>query len=253
MEPTLFSNARSKVKRADEHIDELNRVLDLFLQTAFYRFGVEKRADTSQFLLKYQITTAVPRDDIALILGDVIHNLRAALDHMIWELVSRCNGTPTGELYFPVCETRAKLKKAINNGQIKVLGADIADLILNYIKPYKRGNNLLFALHSLDIIDKHRLLIPVFSIVSLPGVTGQMGGITIEDCTFTVQEGGTFIFIAVSEEVMFRGIEKPIFNIVFAQGQPMEGELLVPTLKQMSLLVSGIMNAVESVCSAGIQ
>jgi hypothetical protein len=38
---------------------------------------------------------AAPADDLALILGDLLTNLRGALDYLVWELVFEDHGVPT--------------------------------------------------------------------------------------------------------------------------------------------------------------
>ena len=51
-------------------------------------------------------------------------------------------------------------------GKIQTVGTEICDLIIDTIKPY-RGDDSLYGLHDLDIIDKHRRLIVALSVVAI--------------------------------------------------------------------------------------
>jgi len=89
---------------------------------------------------------------------------------MIWEIESGI-GKPDRYTKFPFYETRSELVGAMN-GKLKA-APEISRLIRDEIKPYKGGNGLLYGLHDLDIVDKHRLLIPIVSIVELRGASGE--------------------------------------------------------------------------------
>jgi|ERR1035437_2198971 hypothetical protein len=100
--------------------------------------------------------------DAVCIAGDVIHSLRASLDHLAQQLAAVYTPTISREelrrVEFPITETFAKYKakdariiKGIHPDAIKTIDA---------LKPYGDGDGPLSAalwrLHYLDIIDKHR-------------------------------------------------------------------------------------------------
>lgn len=99
---------------------------------------------------------------IPLVIGDTIHNLRSSLDHMVCDL-ARIRGKKPGKLKFPFAMDEAKLKAIMKaDSHLSILGQDIYDAILA-LRPYKDGGNqLLRALHDLDITDKHRLILPSY-------------------------------------------------------------------------------------------
>jgi len=94
-------------------------------------------------------------------LGDAIHNLRTALDHLAYRLVS-VGPKPhwRGKVYFPIADSAEEfvsriggIKKRLRHDAVKPLAA---------IKAYRGGaGEILWQLNELDIIDKHRLLLPV--------------------------------------------------------------------------------------------
>lgn len=96
--------------------------------------------------------------------GDVIHNLRAALDHLTQHLAVVHTPTLTAEdlkwVEFPIKETFAKYK-AKNGREVKGIHPKAVEAI-DLLKPYGDGNGelsaVLWRLHQLDIIDKHRTL-----------------------------------------------------------------------------------------------
>jgi len=244
MPPEIFHDAKLKIKRANQHIQELQTKLAAFLQTDFCSLHVEEDAKTGNHLLKFEPTKPVP-DDIPTIIGDAIHNLRATLDLVACEIITRAHGA-TDYVKFPVMDTRDKLIAALNGGEIKVAGADIIELIGNVIQPYKGGNgHAVWVLHGLDITDKHLRLIPTVSVTALTHVTGKAGGVTFIDCAFAVSEGGKIGILAMPGKFTFQGYGQPTFAVLFGKGQVFEGQPIVPTLHQLSQLIAGIVETIE--------
>jgi hypothetical protein len=247
--PELFHDAKLKIKRANQHIQELQMRLSAFLNTDFYRLHVEEEAKTGRHVLKFEQTNPLP-EDIPLIIGDAMHNLRTVLDYVAFEIVTEAGG-PTDYVKFPVREDRDKLKAALTGGEMKVAAPDIIDLILDVVQPYPGGNGAaLHVLHSLDVGDKHYKLTPVISVAALTDVTGQAGGITFSKCTFGVGQGGKLNVVGMPGKFTFEGHGQPTFAVLFGKGQPFQGQPVIPTLQQLSQLVAGTVQAIEQVCLA---
>lgn len=238
-----LSGSHRKIERADRHIQELNASLIAFFKTDFYRLQINPNA-AGQDVLTFD-SKPLPCD-IPLVIGDAIHNLRAALDLMACEIVVKAGGTCTRYTNFPVRDTRQELVGTLNGGEIKVAGQDICDLILDVIKPYKGGNDPLWSLHQLDIIDKHRLLIPVVSVTQLSGISAHDDNNNrFEDLTFLVGEGGRLNAIATSAKLHITNYGQPAFGVFFRQGEPFENQPVVPTLHQLAQIVTGVVQAIE--------
>jgi len=244
MESQILLSPKLKIGRADEHINSLKVTLAAFLKTGFYRLHVEKDPNDGSNKLRFEVTDSMPRD-VPLIIGDAVHNLRAALDLTVYEMISLAGATPTKWLRFPFRDTRDELIAVLNGAEINIAGPWLIDLIVNKIKPYKGGDTLLCALHDLDILDKHRLLIPTLSITKLAGVNAMSGGIVFKSISFTVSQNGRINFLSSGADIEITDYGQPSFNILFDKGQILEGYPLFPTLHRLSQLVSDIVQAIE--------
>jgi hypothetical protein len=109
-----------------------------------------------------------------MIIGDAVHNLRSALDHLACALAELENPTAseTGHsgIEFPIYISEGKFNRT-GAAKIKKLATPAQDEIKS-LQPYKAGDNArfqhLWALHQLDIIDKHRRISIMGGRYSLP-------------------------------------------------------------------------------------
>jgi hypothetical protein len=96
-----FSGPFAKVDRADEHLRELHQLLDAHMRRPDLIVGtIGYDPDTYRYYPRYRVQ-GVPHKAL-VVAGDVIHNLRSALDHVIWQLVLANGGTPTRQTDFPI-------------------------------------------------------------------------------------------------------------------------------------------------------
>jgi hypothetical protein len=87
---------------------------------------------------------------------------------------------------FLFSESREKLKLRIDD-IAGLLGVTVGNIILDDIRPYKKGgDSTLCALHELDIMDKHKLLVPVVSQATVSGLDA--GSKLLRNAKFTVAE-----------------------------------------------------------------
>lgn len=115
--------------------------------------------------------------ELALALGDAIHNLRTSLDLLASNLVELNGMSPKG-VYFPFALDAAGLKQQIKDKKFDRAGPKAVQL-LHKIGPHHEGNKELRGLHDLDIMDKHKLILPVLhgfyaSNVVLNGPSGKL-------------------------------------------------------------------------------
>lgn len=159
MSDASFAGPRQKVERAIEHISDLGTRIERFFQSRPYEITVQDNAASGQ--REWIVTRAAPLPtDISIVAGDAIHNLRSALDHLIWQLVVANGGEPDQiRTEFPVWRSESHFKSS-RPGNAKGISKEALD-VLYELKPYKGGNDNLWQLHKLDIVDKHRLLLAV--------------------------------------------------------------------------------------------
>ncbi len=106
-----FYDAGLKVKRADEHINNLYARLREFSDTSPYSIVVNRDPNGGDDSIQIRSTQTVP-EDVLLIMGDALHNLRAALDYALYGILTKRDEYSK----FPIYETRNKLIAAVNGG-----------------------------------------------------------------------------------------------------------------------------------------
>ncbi|HTZ62694.1 MAG TPA: hypothetical protein VMB51_01165 [Solirubrobacteraceae bacterium] len=165
-----------KIERAKAHLAELQDSINTGFDPGSYRFSLERDPQTDKHVLTVHDLPEID-PQWSLQAGDVVHNLRAALDHLAWQLVRLDKGTPGEHTQLPIRKSPfnqkgeripPQLNPAVQNPQI--LAA------LEEIQPYYRPNgdnlstphlSLLWRIHRLDIIDKHRLLLVVRAVLNV--------------------------------------------------------------------------------------
>lgn len=150
--------ATVKLDRAKKHLNELIAVIQAFHATSPYELFMEEEPSTGDLLYKVKVKRQVPIE-CAVIVGDVIHNLRTALDFVAWQLVLANGGTPTKDTAFPIAKDATTFASML----VKTLkgASPRAICFIRQLRPYQGGNELLWKLHSLDIVDKHHLILTV--------------------------------------------------------------------------------------------
>jgi hypothetical protein len=168
-EKPSLDGVRDKIRRANTHRDDLNRMLDPISHLNPHPFAGEVRGDGREHLYRWH-NPPIPDPDTELVLGDCVHNLRSALDHLAYQLVV-LNKKPTGgRPAFPIvdCPPRRGWKYRWRRLPFSVPGVSVkANRIIEDIQPYKGGDvgRRLSELRDLDNIDKHRhLLITIYAI-----------------------------------------------------------------------------------------
>ena len=242
--PIDLSAARLKIARAKKHLIDFEREKVAFLGTDPYtvipRFDRERNVTES-------VVGPLPTipADMPLLAADAAHNFRVALDYLACELV-RANGAVPTRVYFPICESMERYESE-SPGKTKGMSTE-AKRAIDRLKPYGGGNNLLWALHLLDITDKHRLLAPVGTMISRDGSIRLK--LSPEPTDFNIylnpeplREGNV-----VGEVSGDSGSENRIFysfDIAFEQPQLLAKQPVLDTLRTMGQTVEAIIDYFE--------
>jgi len=256
-----FLGPRLKVKRAYKHIDELETWLRDLVQSNIDSTRAHKDANPGS----ESDTLVISRPsgysvEVGLIVGDAIHNLRAALDLVASAIIIAGNGDAS-KVYFPLGDTRQTLVGSAHYRLIESVAPDLATIIADIIKPYKTGGNPNFwALNRLDRMDKHRVLIPTIAnacqhIVAIgpkqeddppaarPGAIYMICGTTTQESRAPRVGSAAYLH---NQRSGYGTIE-----IGFGEGEAFENEPIIPTLRQLAQLVSGVIDSLESHCQRG--
>jgi len=157
-----------KLGRATRLVEELNAGRDAYLHGgSFFVDGQDEPG--GDHVAYFRQRQPLPLE-LGLLIGDALHNARSALDHLAWQLVLAGGGTPTIQTGFPIVEDAAKFKRRVGDA---LRGADRGAVdVVRALQPWKGGDDLLWRLHRLDIVDKHHLLMPLIASQHSLGIGG---------------------------------------------------------------------------------
>jgi len=156
-----LDDARLKLERADLHLAELQPLVDGYRRARDAPFRlVGKKHPDGWTVTRFNVTTA-PDRRWGLVAGDAIHNMRAALDYTVCELVKANNGKITKATAFPIFPDEPPEKDKRLENKIKGMDPDHAEAIRK-MQPFadkdsERSQALLWASAN-DVGDKHHQL-----------------------------------------------------------------------------------------------
>lgn len=134
---TRIDNIRVKIQRARKYVDEAATFIESYLDKK--PFVVSYKRDPNTRRLVYFVSSVQePDPQLSGMVGDALHNLRSALDHIAYQLVLIGTGkAPSRRVYFPIWDSQAKYEA---EGRSQIDGArPEAVTAVDAIKPYKGG------------------------------------------------------------------------------------------------------------------
>ena len=98
-----------KTERAKRNIREISEEIEAFKALNPYSVVIEDEPDTGKRLWKVKVNHVIP-DTWSAIIGDAIHNTRAALDLLMVAIVHHCdpNRASYSHVHFVIRECRKK-------------------------------------------------------------------------------------------------------------------------------------------------
>lgn len=248
----IFRDARLKLDRARHHINDLNRRLLEFSGTNQHELSVEFDPKRGYDVIHVSSINAVPAD-VAPIVGDAIHNLKAALDYQICAIEYARHRAINERTQFPVRNSREELIAAIDGGIAKRIPQEVCRCIIDRIQPYRGGNGLpIWHLHKLDVLDKHRLLIPHFQISGIKGIRykDQSDKETVLPEWFIAQRKHAAYLCSGQTGVRITDKGTSTLAMVFGERTPVLGHQVPVVLRRLEQFV---IITIESVASAFFQ
>lgn len=170
------NSVRLKIDWAEKHLDALDAEIDRWNSGPRKPRRLTRICDgvpSTEFRAQIRFDPPIP-DTLPMIIGDAVHNLRSALDHLACALAELENPTAseTGHfgVEFPIYITEGEFNRR-GAAKIKKLATAAHDEIKS-LQPYHAGDDArlqrLWVLHQLDIIDKHRQISIMGGRYSLP-------------------------------------------------------------------------------------
>jgi hypothetical protein len=169
--PALASldNPRAKLDRAYEHLESLDREIAAFFETEPYVIEPEFRAKTGEHVFRVRIRRNPPLR-LGTLVGDFATNTRAALDHLVWQLVVLTGERPNRSTAFPVCQTASDWRRDVERRLGTVDPRHRA--IIERAQPYMAGSDaehtVLTLLSWLVNHDKHRVVHATYAYIPTP-------------------------------------------------------------------------------------
>lgn len=156
-------SAVAKLERARHHINDLNRCIGEYLSQEPFDLVRSFDPSTHYLTLSTKANTPIPKE-ISLIIGDAVHNLRSALDHVYWEIMgSRVQRIQ--DIQFPIYTLFNKVH-LLARRHVKLAPGNVAVEIENS-EPHPGGKYGIYELNELDVSDKHQFPVVTGRVVSI--------------------------------------------------------------------------------------
>jgi hypothetical protein len=145
------------------HLDTFKQRLKTWIDSPPYSVFEEPHPEMGQKLLKLHVDRPLPLTFNAEV-GAIINTVRTSLDLLASALARRNGKTPSPDHHFPIYRCVMDFIDPLSVKKRKSWLAEDARVIIENLKPYRGGNNRLFALHHFDVVRKHERLLDVRTI-----------------------------------------------------------------------------------------
>jgi hypothetical protein len=236
-----LTGVRAKLLRAQDHFKDLHARIESSLRSEpdGGSIPLTYKVDEDRQSVTFGLPPGKPLDPaLPLIIGDCLHNLRSALDHLVLQ-VALLKGTSISDsedkTSFPVVldpnDFLSKTKRFADLVRCEALTA------IEDFQPYKTSNPpntaFLWLLSELDIIDKHRLLVVVAQKIKMTEIAGTMGN-------------AKRIVLDPKSDWKPREDGAELFTVEFSSGAPTKMHMEVQTATTVQFADTGL------VCDGGI-
>lgn len=160
-----FKSAENKIRRARELIAEISNHL---VTDPPYSYFLETNTTTLQ-KATFSKKNEESFDMIVTRCGEIIHNLRSALDHAYWQAVRpHVEEKHEKSIQFPFSKDIGSLEQTIKTNLAHRVSDEFYSSIAS-VKPCagKNGNILLYLIHKISIEDKHKFPIAAGNLTKL--------------------------------------------------------------------------------------
>ena len=243
-------SCRIKIDRAIKHFNDLIAEVEAYRDRDPNKIILDEDSEPAIKIYKIGIKEPMPETWSAII-GDTIHNLRSAMDCLAVALVVRAGITDPGiiqDTYFPISWDNVGLSGAKRLLFFQRVGP-AAEKIIRRLQPYRGGKgHPLWQLNQLDIIDKHRRIIPAGAALSKVEFFIERhdapASVYKAQPAFPLKEGDE-LFRAVFFEAHFDANSHFTFDVAFNETGIVEREPVLPTLSEFINFVQRVIMIFE--------
>ncbi|WP_228118069.1 hypothetical protein [Rhodococcus erythropolis] len=250
-----------KIERAFEIRDELRDLLEeqLIADRKVTRRSNDKHGTSPTVWVEWIIDEVPDYTRASLLMGDVIHDLRAAMDHAMWSVTpERIQKNNPRDVAFPLHATKEGFDKWLRKRK-SWYRTNVTD-VLRVQQPYHAGVDALHPLHILQFLsntDKHQLLnIVATSQVSLaevtvdPRPTGEVRSFVNEG---VLESGSVLARVEFARPAESRAVDlKPVFAYeqVFRYVGPAQNENWLQLGEAMNRICPAVVDSVGYIFAA---
>jgi hypothetical protein len=157
----VFDSARLTFVRAKHHADDFKAVIDNFVNDKHWTYVVDRQTQPGQIIHKIAFTSPLP-EILPCILFDAASNLRAVLDQTGYAAAIATGKAFPKKTSFPFGKDLTALNNNLD-GRRSVCKDIPPEIVAGFrrFKPYKGGNDILWALNKLCNTKKHCSLVPL--------------------------------------------------------------------------------------------
>lgn len=155
-----LAGVRAKLRRAEEHRQAFDELFLEYLRHEPYSIEFQFDPESGWHRFRWRVVQEPPLEDLALIFGDILGNLRTTLDYLVWQLVLLGGRRPGRQTAFPIVK-REQDWAVQGAAALKGVPAEWAELI-EAMQPFRRFDlpdlHPLAILEHMNNINKHRFL-----------------------------------------------------------------------------------------------
>jgi hypothetical protein len=157
---------KAKLERARHHLEALYEGIRAYTETDPHEFIDEIDPETTDQVVRIRILREPDNPTWGLMIGDFAHNLRSALDHLVWQLVILSGNEPAKANQFPIAECRSDYwlprgrRPSIRDRMLAGVAPPHRAMI-DFVQPYMGEDpqeTTLAHLAWLSNVDKHRVI-----------------------------------------------------------------------------------------------
>jgi hypothetical protein len=152
-------------------------------------------------------------------------------------------------IYFPAAP-RKDLPAHFSLAPIEQALPGFKKLLLEEVRPENGPNEHLWSFTKLNNDDKHNDFIPVVTVIAINNVNAKIGGVTMQNCAISGDAARPIKIARAPTPITMQNNFEAAVEVKFSKGTAFEDEPIVPTLFQISEIVSETLNAIERLCRA---
>jgi hypothetical protein len=240
MTVTRFAATHAKMNAAVRHGDRLKEEIERYQREFPARLEAEQEGpDVSIYMI-----VPPPPEEVLTSVGDVVHQMRAALDSLACDLARLSDATSVKGVYFPIAQDETGFLDKKTQDKIKKLKPEFRRIIHDF-KPY--GSSPLAVLNMLANTDKHSGLIAAVPTLSDHVITTAGQQVTLDRRVVAPADGVRRAFLRIRNGAYAEINVQVSCELTFGV-HPVSGNGIAPVLNVVLREIARVVTEFEAVC-----